>query len=370
MARPKKEAKKEVVKMTDREAKELAVKTAIKEINKEFGDGSVMTLDSQPLQMDFYPTGIIPLDIAIGIGGIPKGRIVEIYGPESSGKTTITLKIIAETQKRGGICGFIDAENALNLQHAKTIGVNIKELQFSQPTCGEDALAIVEKMVLSSGFDLIVVDSVSALVPRAELDGQMGDNAVGLQARLMSKAMRKLAGIASKSGTTIIFINQLREKIGVMYGNPETTTGGRALKFYSSVRLDVRRKETLKKGTEEVGIKVNVKVAKNKVAPPFRTATFEISFTDGIPEESFILSQAVDLDIVNKTGAWYSYKGDKIGQGEENSKEFLKNNKDIYREIKKAVFEYLGYEYNDFDDTTEDNTTLSCEKEETNIDED
>lgn len=289
------------------------------------------------MQVEAVPTGSLSLDIALGVGGVPKGRIIEIYGPESSGKTTVALHMVAEVQKRGGIAGFIDAEHALDPVYAKNIGVDIDNLYISQPDNGEQALEITETMVRSGAVDIVIVDSVAALVPKAEIDGDMGDSHVGLQARLMSQALRKLTAIISKSNCVVIFINQLREKVGVMFGNPETTTGGRALKFYSSVRLDVRRVETLKQGGEMVGNHTKIKVVKNKVAPPFKQAEFDIMFGTGISREADILDLAADCSIVNKSGAWYAYNGNKIGQGRENAKAYLKEHTDIRDEIEKKV---------------------------------
>ena len=289
------------------------------------------------MQVETVPTGSLSLDIALGVGGVPKGRIIEIYGPESSGKTTVALHMVAEVQKRGGIAGFIDAEHALDPVYAKNIGVDIDNLYISQPDNGEQALEITETMVRSGAVDIVIVDSVAALVPKAEIDGDMGDSHVGLQARLMSQALRKLTAVISKSNCVVIFINQLREKVGVMFGNPETTTGGRALKFYSSIRLDVRRVETLKQGGEMVGNHTRIKVVKNKVAPPFKQAEFDIMFGTGISKEGDVLDLAADCGIVNKSGAWYAYNGDKIGQGRENAKLFLKEHTDICDEIEKKV---------------------------------
>ena len=306
-----------------------------------YGKGTVMKLGDSAANMNIetIPTGSLSLDIALGLGGIPKGRIVEIYGPESSGKTTVTLHMIAEVQKRGGIAGFIDAEHALDPVYAKNIGVDIDNLYISQPDSGEQALEITETMVRSGAVDLIVVDSVAALVPKAEIDGDMGDSHVGLQARLMSQALRKLTAVISKSNCTVIFINQLREKVGIMFGNPETTTGGRALKFYSSVRMDVRRIESLKQGGEVIGNRTRVKVVKNKIAPPFKEAEFDIMFGEGISKEGDILDNAVNMDIVDKSGAWFAYNGDKIGQGRENAKQYLKDHPEICQEIEAKVRE-------------------------------
>ena len=321
------------------EEKQKALEAALGQIEKQYGKGSVMKLGESGanMQVETVPTGSLSLDIALGVGGVPKGRIIEIYGPESSGKTTVALHMVAEVQKRGGIAGFIDAEHALDPVYAKNIGVDIDNLYISQPDNGEQALEITETMVRSGAVDIVIVDSVAALVPKAEIDGDMGDSHVGLQARLMSQALRKLTAVISKSNCVVIFINQLREKVGVMFGNPETTTGGRALKFYSSIRLDVRRVETLKQGGEMVGNHTRIKVVKNKVAPPFKQAEFDIMFGTGISKEGDILDLAADCGIVNKSGAWYAYNGDKIGQGRENAKLFLKEHTDICDEIEKKV---------------------------------
>ena len=319
-----------------------ALDAAIAQIEKQYGKGSVMKLgdNSANMNVETVPTGSLSLDIALGLGGLPKGRIVEVYGPESSGKTTVALHCVAEVQKRGGIAGFIDAEHALDPVYARNIGVDIDNLYISQPDCGEQALEITETMVRSGAVDIVVVDSVAALVPKAEIDGDMGDSHVGLQARLMSQALRKLTAVISKSNCIVIFINQLREKVGVMFGNPETTTGGRALKFYSSVRLDVRRTESLKQAGEIVGNHVRVKVVKNKIAPPFREAEFDIMFGQGISREGDVLDLAVNAGIVNKSGAWYAYEGDKIGQGRENAKTYLHENP--------AFFDMLEAKVRDF----------------------
>lgn len=321
------------------EEKQKALEAALGHIEKQYGKGSVMKLGESGanMQVEAVPTGSLSLDIALGVGGVPKGRIIEIYGPESSGKTTVALHMVAEVQKRGGIAGFIDAEHALDPVYAKNIGVDIDNLYISQPDNGEQALEITETMVRSGAVDIVIVDSVAALVPKAEIDGDMGDSHVGLQARLMSQALRKLTAVISKSNCVVIFINQLREKVGVMFGNPETTTGGRALKFYSSVRLDVRRVETLKQGGEMVGNHTRIKVVKNKVAPPFKQAEFDIMFGTGISREGDILDLAADCSIVNKSGAWYAYHNEKIGQGRENAKNFLKEHPDICEEIEKQV---------------------------------
>ena len=321
------------------EEKQKALEAALGHIEKQYGKGSVMKLgdSSSNMVVEAVPTGSLGLDIALGVGGVPKGRIVEIYGPESSGKTTVALHMVAEVQKRGGIAGFIDAEHALDPVYAKNIGVDIDNLYISQPDNGEQALEITETMVRSGAVDIVIVDSDAALVPKAEIEGDMGDSHVGLHARLMSQALRKLTAAISRSNCVVIFINQLREKVGVMFGNPETTTGGRALKFYASVRLDVRRTETLKQGGEMVGNHVKVKVVKNKVAPPFKQAEFDIMFGTGISREGEILDLASECNVVNKSGAWYSYNGERIGQGRENVKIFLKDHPEICEEIEKQV---------------------------------
>ena len=326
------------------EEKMKALDAALAQIEKQYGKGSVMKLGDQSANMgiDVVPTGSLSLDLALGLGGMPRGRIIEIYGPESSGKTTVALHVVAEVQKMGGIAGFIDAEHALDPTYAAHIGVDIDNLYISQPDKGEQALEITETMVRSGAVDVIIVDSVAALVPKAEIDGEMGDSHVGLHARLMSQALRKLTGIISKSNCVVIFINQLREKVGVMFGNPETTTGGRALKFYASVRLDLRRIETLKVGGEVVGNRTRVKVVKNKVAPPFKEAEFDIMFGKGISKEGDILDLAVLHDIINKAGAWYSYNGEKIGQGRENTKLYLANNPEVMEEIEQQVRNKCG----------------------------
>ena len=321
------------------EEKQKALEAALGHIEKQYGKGSVMKLgdSSSHMQVEAIPTGSLGLDIALGVGGVPKGRIIEIYGPESSGKTTVALHMVSEVQKRGGIAGFIEAEHALDPVYAKNIGVDIDNLYISQPDNGEQALEITETMVRSGAVDIVIVDSVAALVPKAEIEGDMGDSHVGLHARLMSQALRKLTAAISRSNCVVIFINQLREKVGVMFGNPETTTGGRALKFYASVRLDVRRTETLKQGGEMVGNHTKVKVVKNKVAPPFKQAEFDIMFGTGISREGEILDLAADCDVVNKSGAWYSYNGDRIGQGRENVKVFLKEHPEVCQEIERKV---------------------------------
>lgn len=330
-------AGKKVVETNDAK-KEQALNDAIKQIEKQFGKGSVMKLgDRAAVDVAVIPTGSLTLDMALGIGGYPKGRIIEIYGPESSGKTTLTLHAIAEVQKQGGTAAFIDAEHAIDPVYAKNLGVNIDELILSQPDSGEQGLEIAETLVRSGAIDLVVVDSVAALVPQVELDGEMADQQMGLQARLMSKALRKLSGVMNKTDCTIIFINQLREKIGVMFGNPETTTGGRALKFYSSVRVEIRRSEAIKNGTEIVGNKVNIKVVKNKVAPPFKSTQVDIIYGKGISRDGEVLDLAVEKDIVDKSGAWYAYKGEKIGQGRENAKRYLVEHPEIMNEITEAI---------------------------------
>lgn len=328
----------------EKDEKLKALDAALVHIEKQYGKGAVMKLGDSSAQMsvETIPTGSLSLDVALGLGGIPKGRIIEIYGPESSGKTTVTLHMIAEVQKRGGIAGFIDAEHALDPVYAKNIGVDIDNLYISQPDSGEQALEITETMVRSGAIDIIVVDSVAALVPKAEIEGDMGDSHVGLQARLMSQALRKLTSVISKSNCTVVFINQLREKVGVMFGSPETTTGGRALKFYASVRLDVRRIESLKQGGEVIGNRTRVKVVKNKIAPPFKEAEFDIMFGEGISTVGDILDLAAQVNIVNKSGAWYAYDGNKIGQGRENAKQYLKDNQTVCAEIENKVREHFG----------------------------
>ncbi|HEB8230911.1 TPA: recombinase RecA [Campylobacter jejuni] len=326
--------------------KRKSLDAALKSLDKTFGKGTILRLgDKEVEQIDSIGTGSVGLDLALGIGGVPKGRIIEIYGPESSGKTTLTLHIIAECQKAGGVCAFIDAEHALDVKYAKNLGVNTDDLYVSQPDFGEQALEIVETIARSGAVDLIVVDSVAALTPKAEIEGDMGDQHVGLQARLMSQALRKLTGIVHKMNTTVIFINQIRMKIGAMgYGTPETTTGGNALKFYASVRLDVRKVATLKQNEEPIGNRVKVKVVKNKVAPPFRQAEFDVMFGEGLSREGELIDYGVKLDIVDKSGAWFSYKDKKLGQGRENSKTFLKENPEIADEITKAIQNSMGIE--------------------------
>lgn len=336
--------KESVTKLANNEEKKKALDAAIAKLEKDFGKGAVMRLGESGahVAVETVPTGCLSLDLALGLGGVPKGRVIEVYGPESSGKTTVALHMISEVQKRGGIAGFIDAEHALDPVYAKNIGVDIDELYISQPDSGDQALEITETMVRSGAIDIIVVDSVAALVPKQEIEGDMGDTHVGLQARLMSQALRKLTPVISKSNCVVIFINQLREKVGVMFGNPETTTGGRALKFYSSVRMDVRRTETLKQGGEMVGNHVRVKIVKNKIAPPFKEAEFDIMFGKGISREGDILDLATKIDLVNKSGAWYAYNGEKIGQGRENAKSYLTTHPEIMEEIEEKVRAHYG----------------------------
>ncbi|AJC85663.1 recombinase RecA [Campylobacter sp. RM16704] len=324
--------------------KRKSLDAALKSLDKTFGKGTILRLgDKEVEKIDSIPTGSVGLDLALGIGGVPKGRIIEIYGPESSGKTTLTLHIIAECQKKGGVCAFIDAEHALDVKYAKNLGVDTENLYISQPDFGEQALEIVETIARSGAIDLIVVDSVAALTPKAEIEGDMGDQHVGLQARLMSQALRKLTGIIHKMNTTVVFINQIRMKIGMMgYGTPETTTGGNALKFYASVRLDVRKTATLKQNDEPIGNRVKVKVAKNKVAPPFKQAEFDVMFGEGISREGELIDYGVKLDIIDKSGAWFSYKASKLGQGRENAKAFLKENPAIADEITQAIQNSIG----------------------------
>ena len=343
------------------EDKQKALDAAILKLEKDFGKGTVMKLGDAGanVSVETVPTGSLSLDIALGLGGVPKGRVIEVYGPESSGKTTVTLHMIAEVQKRGGIAGFIDAEHALDPVYAKNIGVNIDELYISQPDSGDQALEIAETMVRSGAMDIIVIDSVAALVPKQEIEGDMGDSHVGLQARLMSQALRKLTGSIKKSNCVAIFINQLREKVGIMFGNPETTTGGRALKFYSSVRLDVRKIDTIKQGDKILGSRTRVKVVKNKVAPPFKQAEFDIMYGEGISKIGDLLDIAANVDIVKKSGSWYNYQDIKLGQGRENVKKFLADNMDLTNEIEEKVRKYykLGPEYRDLeeDELNEDN---------------
>ncbi len=326
--------------MDKKDAKKEALEQALLQIEKQYGKGSIMKLgDRVHEKIDVIPTGCLVLDIALGIGGIPRGRVIEIYGPESSGKTTVSLHIIAETQKLGGTAAFIDAEHALDPSYAEKLGVKLDDLLVSQPDNGEQALNICETLVKSGSVDIVVVDSVAALTPKAEIDGEMGDSHVGLQARMMSQALRKLTGVINKSNTTVIFINQLREKVGVMFGSPETTTGGKALKFYASIRLDVRKKDTIKDGVNIVGNRTVVKVVKNKLAPPFKTAEFDIIYGKGISQSGCILDLAIASDIIQKSGSWFSYNDEKIGQGKENVKEFLENNKELFDEIMQKVKE-------------------------------
>ena len=347
-----------------KEDKLKALDAAISSIERNFGKGAVMKLGdpSAAMNVETIPTGSLSLDIALGMGGVPKGRIVEIYGPESSGKTTVALHMVAEVQKRGGIAGFIDAEHALDPAYAKNIGVNIDELYISQPDNGEQALEITETLVRSGAVDIIIVDSVAALVPKAEIDGDMGDSHVGLQARLMSQALRKLTAVISKTNCVVIFINQLREKVGVMFGNPETTTGGRALKFYSSVRMDVRRIETLKANGEMVGNRTRVKVVKNKIAPPFKEAEFDIMFGKGISKEGDILDLAVNLGLVSKSGSWFAYNGDKIGQGRENAKNYLTEHPDIMEELDHKIRKHYAFEEGE-EEEEQTETPKKAEKE-------
>ena len=343
----------------DKMDKVQALESALKQIERDFGKGSIMKLGdvSANMNIEVIHTGCLPLDAALGVGGVPRGRIVEIFGPESSGKTTVALHIVAEAQKTGGVAAFIDAEHALDPVYAKKLGVDIDNLLISQPDNGEQALEIADALVRSGAIDVVVVDSVAALVPKAEIEGDMGDSHVGLQARLMSQAMRKLTGIISKSRTTAIFINQIREKVGVMFGNPETTTGGRALKFYASIRLDVRKIDTIKQGNDPVGSRTRIKVVKNKVAPPFREAEFDIMFGQGISREGDILDLAADKGVVNKSGAWYAYNGDKIGQGRENAKQYLKDNPLICEEIEAKVREMLKVDGTEESEEAKENET-------------
>ena len=375
MAKEKDKSKPKVVKMIDAEEKKKALESVFSVIEKEYGTGSIMKLgDANSVDVEVIPTGSLTLDMALGVGGLPRGRVIEIYDPESSGKTTVALHVVAEAQKMGGEAAFIDAEHALDPVYAKKLGVDIDNLIVAQPDTGEQALDIAEALVRSGALDVIVVDSVAALVPKAEIDGEMGDSHVGLLARLMSQALRKLTAVISKSGTVVIFINQLREKVGVMYGNPETTPGGRALKFFSSVRLDVRRGEVIKNGTELIGNKTKVKVVKNKVAPPFKTAEFDILYGEGISKEGNILDFAVENNIIKKSGAWFSYNGEKIGQGRDNVRKYMVENKEFTAEIDRQVREllknnsgYLPSEADDSDNTdgkqpTETETTETTEE--------
>ncbi|MGB4985016.1 MAG: recombinase RecA [Erysipelotrichaceae bacterium] len=329
--------------MKDKNNNDVLLSETLKQIEKQYGKGSIMKLGDRPnIDVDVISSGSLTLDLCLGVGGYPKGRIIEVYGPESSGKTTLALHAIASCQKAGGVCAFIDAENAIDPMYAKNLGVDIDELILSQPDSGEQALEICEMLIRSGAIDLVVIDSVAALVPQSELDGEMGDSQVGLQARLMSKAMRKLSGVMNKSNCTAIFINQLREKVGVMFGNPETTPGGRALKFYSSIRLDVRKSEAIKQGTDIVGNKVNIKVVKNKVAPPFKVATVDILYGEGISALNEVVDLGVSYDIIDKSGAWFSYNNDRIGQGREAVRSFLKSNEAVYEEIRSKISDKLN----------------------------
>ena len=335
------------MKAKDEKNTDKALELVLKDIEKQFGAGAIMKLGAEDhIKIDVTSSGSIALDVALGVGGYPKGRIIEIYGPESSGKTTIALHAIAEVQKVGGRAAFIDAEHALDPVYAKNLGVDINELLLSQPDTGEQALEICDALVKSEAIDLVVIDSVAALVPQAEIDGEMGDSHVGLQARLMSQALRKLSGTLNKTGTTAIFINQLREKVGVMFGNPETTPGGRALKFYSSIRLDIRRGEQIKQGDQVVGNRTNIKVVKNKVAPPFKTAAVDIMYGEGISYVGELVDVGSEINVIDKSGAWYSYNGEKIGQGKENVKAYLKTNPDLVNEIEEKIYDHYGFSKN------------------------
>ena len=344
--------------------KDKALEVAIGQIEKEFGKGSIMKLGQNPSFMsnDVIPTGSICLDVALGVGGVPRGRVVEIYGPESSGKTTIALHIAAEAQKLGGIAAFIDAEHALDPVYAKNLGVDTDNLLISQPDTGEEALEIADALVRSGAVDIIVVDSVAALVPKAEIDGGMGDPHVGLQARLMSQALRKLSGAISKTKSTVVFINQLREKVGIMFGNPETTTGGRALKFYASVRMDVRKIDNIKQGNDIIGNRTRVKIVKNKVAPPFKKAEFDIIYGEGISKEGSLLDMGVELDIINKSGSWFSYNDTKMGQGRENAKQYLRENKEVAEEINKKIRAHFSLRSDEMQSDTQDGTENSKDR--------
>lgn len=341
--------------MVEMDDKKKALDLTISQIEKQFGKGSIMKLgEASKLDLDYISTGSLDLDLALGIGGVPRGRIIEIYGPESSGKTTIALHVIAEAQKTGGIAAFIDAEHALDPNYAKKLGVDIDNLIISQPDTGEQALEITEALVRSGAIDVVVIDSVAALVPKAEIEGEMGDSHIGLQARLMSQALRKLAGAINKSNATCIFINQLREKVGVMFGNPETTSGGRALKFYASIRLDVRKIDSIKQGEEILGNRTRVKVVKNKVAPPFKQAEFDIMYGVGISKEGSIVDAGVNAGIINKSGSWFSYNDIKLGQGRENAKEFLRQNPEIYKEIENLIRQKYGLIKKESNDTVDE----------------
>lgn len=349
----------------DNSEKKKALDLALSQIEKQFGKGSIMRLgEDSKLNIDVIPTGSLDLDIALGIGGIPRGRIIEIFGPESSGKTTVTLHIAAEAQKLGGIAAFIDAEHALDPAYAKRLGVDIENLIISQPDTGEQALEIAEALVRSGAIDIVVIDSVAALVPKAEIEGEMGDSHIGLQARLMSQALRKLAGTINKSNSTVIFINQLREKVGVMFGSPETTTGGRALKFYASIRLDIRRIESLKQGDDIIGNRTRVKVVKNKLAPPFKQAEFDIMYGIGISREGNILDTGVAANIINKSGSWYSYNEHKLGQGRENAKDFLRENPEVALEVENKIRAEFGL----IDDNTEPTDSIDTDNNSENQD--
>lgn len=332
-------------KKPDSNNKKDALEAAMSQIEKQFGKGAIMRMgDAAKMNIEVIPTGILALDVALGAGGVPRGRIIEVFGPESSGKTTIALHIVAEAQKMGGTAAFIDAEHALDPQYASKLGVNINDLLISQPDMGEQALEIVEALVRSNSVDIIVVDSVAALVPRAELEGEMGDSHMGVQARLMSQALRKLTAIVGKTNCTVIFINQIRDKIGVVYGNPETTTGGRALKFYSSLRIDIRKSEAIKSGSEVIGNRTKAKIVKNKIAPPFKVAEFDMIYGEGVSKVGSLLDVAVDLDIIDKSGAWFSYNGERIGQGRENAKKYLKDNPAMYQDVEAKVISGLKKE--------------------------
>lgn len=354
------------------EDKEKALSAALSQIEKQFGKGSIMKLgdDHMKLNIEAISTGSISLDLATGIGGIPKGRIIEVYGPESSGKTTLALHMIAEAQKTGGRAAFIDAEHALDPEYAKNLGVDIDELLVSQPDTGEQALEICEMLVRSGALDIVVVDSVAALVPKSEIEGEMGDSHVGLQARLMSQALRKLAGIINKSKAAVVFINQLREKIGVVYGNPEVTTGGRALKFYASMRFDVRRVETIKQGDQMLGNRVKVKIVKNKVAPPFKQAEFDIMYGEGISKIGDIMDCAVEKDIIDKAGSWYSFGGNRIGQGRENVKKYLSENPDILSKVEGLLLDTISREKEEAEKTADTDAASASKMMELNVDED
>ncbi len=359
-----KKEKKSIMEVNDEEDRKKALAAVLGVIEKQYGKGSIMKLGDKPkVSVDVIPTGSLTLDLALGVGGVPKGRVIEIYGPESSGKTTVALHIVAEAQKRGGDAAFIDAEHALDPEYAKNLGVDIDNLLISQPDTGEQALEIAEALVRSNALDVVVIDSVAALVPKAEIEGEMGDSHVGILARLMSQALRKLTGITAKTGTAVIFINQLREKVGVMYGNPETTPGGRALKFFSSVRLDVRRQEQIKNGTEVVGNKTRVRVVKNKVAPPFKEAEFDIMYGEGISKLGNVLDVAVELDIIKKSGAWFSYDGERIAQGRDNTKKYMQENPEFAELVEKLVRVQLGL------DEADESMVEFTEKVSDNIDE-